>query len=78
MLAVGAQDHVGVADTPTDGYTSVDAQIGWRPFKEKPSVELLLVGHNLADQTIRNATSLNKDLVVMPGRDLRVVVSSRF
>jgi len=78
VLQVGAQNHVGVADLATDSYTSVDAQIGWRPFKEKPSLEVLLVGHNLADETIRNATALNKDVVVMPGRDVRVVLSARF
>jgi len=77
-LAVGAQRHVGVADSPTDGYTALDAQIGWRPFKDKPSVEVLVVGHNLADETIRNATALNKDVVVMPGRDVRVVLNARF
>jgi iron complex outermembrane receptor protein len=77
-LAVGSQNHVGVADLATNSYTSLDAQIGWRPFKTKPSVELLLVGHNLADETIRNATALNKDVVVMPGRDVRVVLSARF
>jgi iron complex outermembrane receptor protein len=78
VLQVGSQDHVGVADAPTDSYTSVDAQIGWRPFKDKPSLELLLVGHNLADETIRNATALNKEFVVMPGRDVRLVLSARF
>lgn len=78
VLAVGAQNHVGVADLATDGYTSVDAQVAFRPFKEKPSVEVLVVGHNLANETIRNSTALNKDVVVMPGRDLRVVVSTKF
>jgi iron complex outermembrane recepter protein len=78
VLAVSSQDHVGVADTATDGYTSVDAQVRWRPFKAKPGIELLLVGHNLADETIRNATALNKDAVVMPGRDVRLVLSAKF
>jgi iron complex outermembrane receptor protein len=78
VLQVGDQNHVGVADLPTEGYTSVDAQLGWRPFTDKPSVELLLVGHNLADERIRNATALNKDAVLMPGRDIRVVLSARF
>lgn len=78
VLQVGSQDHVGVADLATKSYTSLDAQIGWRPFKTKPSLELLLIGHNLADETIRNATALNKDVVVMPGRDIRVVLSARF
>jgi len=78
VLAVSAQDHVGVADLATDGYTSVDAQLRWKPFKAKPGIELLLVGHNLADETIRNATALNKDSVVMPGRDVRLVLSAKF
>jgi len=77
-VRVGKQTHVGAGDTATDGYTSVDAQIGWKPFKTKPDIQLLLVGHNLADETIRNATALNKDLVVMPGRDIRMVVSTKF
>lgn len=78
VLAVSSQNHVGVADLATDGYTSVDAQVRWRPFKAKPGIELLLVGHNLADETIRNATALNKDSVVMPGRDVRLVLSAKF
>jgi len=78
VLAVSSQDHVGVADLATDGYTSVDAQVRWRPFKAKPGIELLLVGHNLADETIRNATALNKDSVLMPGRDVRLVLSAKF
>ncbi|MDB5429597.1 MAG: TonB-dependent receptor-like protein [Caulobacter sp.] len=78
VLAVGSQDHVGVADSPTDGYTSVDAQLAWRPLGGSRKFEVLLVGHNLADETIRNATALNKDDVVMPGRDIRVVFLSRF
>jgi iron complex outermembrane receptor protein len=78
ILQVESQHHVGVADLPTDSYTSVDAQVGWRPFKDKPSLEFLLVGHNLADERIRNATALNKDVVLMPGRDVRLVLSARF
>jgi len=78
VLAVSSQDHVGVADSPTDGYTSVDAQVAWRPLDGSRRLELLLVAHNLADETIRNATALNKDDVVMPGRDVRVVAISHF
>jgi iron complex outermembrane receptor protein len=78
VLQVSSQRHVGVADLPTDGYTSVDAQVAWRPFKDKPSLELLVVGHNLANETIRNGTALNKAFVAMPGRDVRVVLSAKF
>ncbi len=78
VMQVAKQDHVGVADSETDGYTSVDAQVRWKPFKAKPGLELMLIGHNLADATIRNATALNKDSVIMPGRDVRVVLSAKF
>ena len=78
VLAVSAQDHVGVADSTTDGYTSVDAQVRWKPFAAKPGIALTLVGHNLADEVIRNATALNKDAVEMPGRDVRLVLSAKF
>jgi len=78
VLAVSAQNHVGVADSTTDGYTSVDAQVRWQPFPAKPGIALTLVGHNLADETVRNATALNKDDVVMPGRDVRLVLSAKF
>jgi len=78
VLAVSGQHHVGVADSPTDGYTSLDAQVAWRPLKGSDRFELLVVGHNLANETIHDATALNKDEVVQPGRDIRVVIRSRF
>lgn len=78
VLAVSPQKHVGVADSPTDGYASVDAQVAWRPLQGSRRLEFLLVGRNLADETIRDATALNKDDVVMPGRDIRLVMLARF
>ncbi|HET9160828.1 MAG TPA: TonB-dependent receptor, partial [Caulobacteraceae bacterium] len=75
VLAVAAQRQVGLADLPTDGYTSVEAEVGFRPLGEGPrKPEIVVVGHNLADEVIRNATALNKDTVIMPGRDVRVAV----
>jgi iron complex outermembrane receptor protein len=78
VLAVAAQTHVGQADSPTKGYTDVGAQVAWRPWGSGRHPEFLLVGHNLADAEIRNATAFNKDEVVLPGRDVRVVVRTKF
>jgi iron complex outermembrane receptor protein len=78
VLGVSDQKRVGVADSATDGYTSVDAQVAWRPLGDSNKLEILLVGHNLADQVERNSTALNKDDVVMPGRDVRLVLTTRF
>jgi len=46
--------------------------VSWRPFTDK-NWEFSVIGQNLADEVIRNPASLNKDLVVMPGRNIRLV-----
>lgn len=68
------QDKVATAETATAAFTTVDAQLAWRPWISRPSVELALVGHNLTDSVQRNAVALNKDEVMLPGRDLRLMV----
>ncbi|HEU4779910.1 MAG TPA: TonB-dependent receptor [Steroidobacteraceae bacterium] len=72
------EDNLATAETPTAGFVSLDAQATWRPFEESPDVAFSLVGRNLTDRTQRNAISLNKDEVVMPGRDLRLMVWAKF
>jgi iron complex outermembrane receptor protein len=70
----GRQDDVGEGETPTDGFVSVDAQASWRPIVNSPALEIALVGRNLTDEVQRNAVSLNKDEVVLPGRELRLMI----
>jgi len=77
-LGVGDQNQVGAFDGPTPGYVDVSAQAAWRPFPDRPGFEFVLAGHNLADQVERNAVALNKDLVVMPGRDIRILLRQSF
>jgi iron complex outermembrane receptor protein len=72
------QDRTAVAETPTAGFTSVDAHLGWRPSFGNSPVELMLVGRNLTDSTQRNAVALNKDDVLLPGRDVRFLVRASF
>ncbi|HKU64982.1 MAG TPA: TonB-dependent receptor [Rhizomicrobium sp.] len=74
VIRVGDQNNPGQFDTSTPGYVSVDAQLSWRPFPENSKIEIALIGHNLADEVVRNAASLNKDLVVMPGRNIRLAL----
>ena len=73
VLQVGEQDRPGLFDTPTPGYVSVDAQIAWRPVASNPNFELALIGRNLADEVARNSASFNKDRVISPGRNIRLV-----
>jgi len=74
VIKVGAQDKPGLFDTPTDGYVSVDVQLGWRPFASNRNIEFTLAASNLADEVVRNAASLNKDTVVGPGRSVRLTM----
>ncbi len=70
----GRQNDVAAAETPTAGFVSVDAQATWRPFAGKPGVEFALIGRNLTDTVQRNAVALNKDEVILPGREIRFMV----
>jgi len=74
----GAQNNVAFAETPTKGFASLDAQMAWRPLARNPLIELSLVGRNLTDRVQRNAVALNKDDVVLQGRDVRFVVRAAF
>jgi iron complex outermembrane recepter protein len=74
----GRQNRTATEETPTPGFTSVDAQLGWKAMKSTPGFEVALIGRNLTDSTQRNAVALNKDEVIMPGRDVRLVVRAAF
>ncbi|MEP7312184.1 MAG: TonB-dependent receptor [Pseudomonadota bacterium] len=74
----GRQTETAFAETPTAGFASLDAQLAWRPRLANPALELVLIGRNLTDSTQRNAVAINKDAVIMPGRDLRLVFRATF
>jgi iron complex outermembrane receptor protein len=78
FLYVGRQNDFGLFDTPTPSYVELNANIAWWPLDSNPGLELLLVGHNLADTQQRNAASLNKDDILQPGRDIRIVLRQAF
>jgi iron complex outermembrane receptor protein len=69
----GKQDKFGDFDTSTPSYVNLDAQIAWRPFDANPGIEFAVIGQYLTDDVQRNAAALNKDVVVMPGRNVRFV-----
>ncbi|QNA84184.1 TonB-dependent receptor [Sphingomonas sp. So64.6b] len=70
----GRQDKYGAFDTPTPGYNQLTAQISLRPLSAHPGVQLSLVGQNLTNDIQRNAAALNRDDVVLPGRNIRLVL----
>jgi iron complex outermembrane receptor protein len=59
--------------TPTDDYTMLDAHVGYRLPTGGMMHEFLLRGTNLTNEEAHNSVSRLKDLVPLPGRDLRLV-----
>lgn len=74
----GEQDKVGNTESPTRSFITFDADLAYRPFVERPELEFAVEGHNLTDTIQRNAVALNKDEVILPGREVRFVVRTRF
>jgi iron complex outermembrane recepter protein len=74
----GRQKRIADGETITGAFTNVDAQLALRPWADKPQVEFALVGRNLTDSAQRNAVALNKDEVMLPGRDIRLMIRARF
>lgn len=74
FLYVGRQNRFGAFDTPTPHYVQLNAQVAWRPFRSHPGIELAIVGQNLTNDVQRDASALNKDQVVLPGRNVRFVL----
>jgi iron complex outermembrane receptor protein len=73
-------DHtdVAAAETPTGGFVSLDADFAVRPIPSNPGIELVLIGHNLTDHAERNSVALNKDVVLLPGRDVHLLFRMNF
>lgn len=70
-LRYAKQDKVAAGETPTDGYTLVDAHVAYhRDFGDHAAWEVFADGSNLTDQTARVHTSFLKDSVVLPGRSV--------
>jgi iron complex outermembrane receptor protein len=72
------QDDVAEFETPTDGFTLVNAHLSY-DFKAGPADwELFLDGVNLTNQEARMATSFLKDRAPLPGRAVIFGVRSFF
>ncbi len=75
---VTAQNRTAPIETPTPGYTMVNASLDWHPFSAHPDLTLSLQGNNLFDVEARRATSLLKDFAPLAGRDIRLTARATF
>jgi iron complex outermembrane receptor protein len=70
------QTRIGNEETPTDGYTLLNADLAYT-FKLSqgsvvPEMTVGLKGENLLDDDVRNHVSFLKDEVLQPGRTIRI------
>ncbi len=61
-MRVTGQDRVSAGELPTDGYTMVNASIGYRLNVPMAKLDLFLRGVNLLNEDARNHVSFIKDL----------------
>lgn len=73
---VFTQDRVAQFETPTRGFTMVNASVGWRPWGRDNESALILSANNIFDVNARRHASFTKGYVPLPGRDIRL--SARF
>jgi iron complex outermembrane recepter protein len=68
----GRQDRVAEFESPTAGYTMLEASAGYVFHTGAVGHEITLRGSNLTDEEARNHVSYLKDLAPLPGRDIRL------
>lgn len=75
---VTAQERTAAFEDPTDGYTMVEASVGYRIFTGGVTHEITVRGANLADELARNHVSFLKEIAPLPGREVRVTYQLSF
>jgi len=75
---VAKQDQVFFVEEETEGYTMLDAKIRYRLIVNSTVHTLALQGFNLTNILARSHTSLLKDTVPLPGRDIRLTYTFHF
>jgi iron complex outermembrane recepter protein len=74
----GSHADVANFETATAGFLNLDADVAVRPVVTLPGFELVIAGTNLLNRDERNSVSFNKDVVLLPGRDVRALFRLSF
>ena len=72
------QTRIAAFETPTKGFTLVNASISWRPLPEARHLTLSLAANNIFDVDARRHASFTKDFVPLAGRDIRLTARASF
>lgn len=78
VIRAQAQDRVAAGELPTDGYTLVNATVGWRAKLPLGSADLFLRAVNLLDAEVRNHVSFLKDIAPAGRRGVVAGVRAMF
>jgi iron complex outermembrane receptor protein len=74
-LHTSEQDDIAAGETPTDGFTMLDASATFRLLDlESSALDVAVSASNLLDETARNHVSFTKDHVLLPGRNFRLTL----
>jgi iron complex outermembrane receptor protein len=66
------QDRLAVFETPTPGFTLVNASVQFRPLRNNRNTSITLAANNIFDVDARRHASFLKDVAPLAGRDIRV------
>ena len=77
-IRVAEQDEVAAGESPTGGYTLVDASLAYHWDVGATGWEAFVEGRNLTDREARAHTSFLKDFAPLPGRNVAVGVRVSF
>lgn len=72
------QTKLAAFETATEGATTYNVAIGWKPLVDNDALELRLEGRNLSDEDVREHTSFLKDKLPKPGRSVRLSLRAQF
>jgi len=75
---VTGQDRLAELETPTDGFTTVNASFSFKPFRDRENTTLMFSANNIFDVLARRHASFLKDYAPLAGRDLRVTAEVDF
>ncbi|BAI96724.1 TonB-dependent receptor [Sphingobium sp. TA15] len=75
---VDDQGRISAFETPTNGYTMVNAEVNVRPWGTERPVSFALSANNIFNVNARRHSSFLKDFAPLAGRDIRVTARVSF
>lgn len=72
------QDRLAAFETPTRGFTLVNASVQFKPLRNNRNTSITLAANNIFDVDARRHASFLKDVAPLAGRDIRLTARLNF